>query len=185
MVFGRNNPQFNMRCGLLAVLFLLSCRVMLPMPVAGQGSTDCTCDSTVRTPRSTATRGCGVGFHAVLSVPEVHNIFAATSGMEITNLLGKRMRFRDKTTGLRVEQEASQDYKRFYLGARGVDMATVLCDPLLARVSPSCITESIPTVLFRMISTRTMRPDRNCAAIQRRQSATSSHSEVRSTCRTL
>jgi hypothetical protein len=58
----------------------------------------------------------GAGVHASLSVPQLGNIVAGGFGLEFVNLLSETHEFQDTQTGLRVEQQTSQDYLRFYLG---------------------------------------------------------------------
>lgn len=62
--------------------------------------------------------GWGGGLHVVLPVPQVHNYFAGTAGLEIVNLLSQTIEFQDRVTLLRVEQQTSQNYFRFYIGGR-------------------------------------------------------------------
>ncbi len=62
--------------------------------------------------------GFGGGIHAVLPVPAIQNLIAGVVGLEVVNLLSKTISFQDRVTGLRVDQETSQNYYRFYLGAQ-------------------------------------------------------------------
>jgi hypothetical protein len=62
--------------------------------------------------------GWGGGVQAVLPIPRLSNALAGTFGFEIVNLLTQTTEFRDRATGLRVEQQTSQDYFRIYAGAR-------------------------------------------------------------------
>jgi len=62
--------------------------------------------------------GFGFGLRAVIPVPQLANILAGTIGFEVINLLNKTVRFRDRTIGLLVDQETSQDYYRLFIGAQ-------------------------------------------------------------------
>jgi hypothetical protein len=62
--------------------------------------------------------GLGFGFHIVVPVPQLANILAGTVGLEFINLLEKTIDYRDRTTGLRVEQNISQNYFRLFIGAQ-------------------------------------------------------------------
>jgi hypothetical protein len=62
--------------------------------------------------------GLGFGFHIVVPVPQLANILAGTVGLEFINLLEKTIDYRDRTTGLRVEQNISQNYFRLFLGGQ-------------------------------------------------------------------
>jgi len=62
--------------------------------------------------------GLGLGFHIVVPVPQLANILAGTVGLEFINLLEKTIDYRDRTTGLRVEQNISQNYFRLFIGAQ-------------------------------------------------------------------
>jgi opacity protein-like surface antigen len=68
--------------------------------------------------RSYSKAGFGLGLQAVAPLPQSANLLAGVAGIEIVNLLSESTEFRDQLTGLRVEQETSQHYGRFYLGAR-------------------------------------------------------------------
>jgi len=62
--------------------------------------------------------GWGFGFHIVVPVPQLANILAGTAGLEFINLLDKTVQFRDRTTGLLIDQNTNQNYFRLYLGAQ-------------------------------------------------------------------
>jgi hypothetical protein len=62
--------------------------------------------------------GLGFGFHVVVPVPQLANILAGTVGLEFINLLEKTIDYWDRTTGLRVEQNISQNYFRLFIGAQ-------------------------------------------------------------------
>jgi hypothetical protein len=62
--------------------------------------------------------GWGFGLHIVVPVPQLANILAGTAGLEFINLLDKTIDLRDRTTGLWVEQNTSQNYSRFFIGAQ-------------------------------------------------------------------
>jgi hypothetical protein len=62
--------------------------------------------------------GFGVGIEAVAPLPWKDDLLAGVAGLEIVNLMGESTSFQDEFTGFTGEQETSQDYGRFYLGAR-------------------------------------------------------------------
>jgi len=62
--------------------------------------------------------GWGGGVHVVAPLPQVANVFAVVAGFEIINLLSETKEFQDGFTGLRVEQQTSQNYLRFFLGGQ-------------------------------------------------------------------
>ena len=62
--------------------------------------------------------GLGFGFHIVVPVPQLANILAGTAGLEFINLLDKTINLRDRTTGLWVEQNTSQNYFRLFIGGQ-------------------------------------------------------------------
>jgi opacity protein-like surface antigen len=62
--------------------------------------------------------GYGGGIHVVVPAPQTLSLFAGVAGFEIINLLSETTTFRDQVTGLRVEQQTSQNYSRLFLGAQ-------------------------------------------------------------------
>ena len=62
--------------------------------------------------------GFGGGIQAVAPLPRPANLLAGVAGLEVINLLSETTEFRDRLTGLRIEQQTNQHYGRFYLGAR-------------------------------------------------------------------
>ena len=58
----------------------------------------------------------GAGLHASFPAPRLGNLVAGSVGLELVNLLSETHAFQDSQTGLRVEQQTSQDYFRLYLG---------------------------------------------------------------------
>ena len=58
----------------------------------------------------------GVGVHTAFSVPQVGDLVAGGFGIELVNMLSETREFRDTQTGLRMEQQTTQDYIRVYLG---------------------------------------------------------------------
>jgi hypothetical protein len=58
----------------------------------------------------------GAGIHASFPVPQLGNVLAGGVGIELVNMLSETHEFRDAETGLRVEQQTSQDYFRLYVG---------------------------------------------------------------------
>lgn len=62
--------------------------------------------------------GFGGGIQVVAPLPRPANLLAGIAGFEVVNLLSETTRFQDPLTRLTVEQQTSQHYSRFYLGAR-------------------------------------------------------------------
>jgi opacity protein-like surface antigen len=62
--------------------------------------------------------GWGGGLHVVVPVPQVQNLLAGVIGFEVVNLLSSTTEFRDRLTGLRIEQQTSQNYYRLFFGAQ-------------------------------------------------------------------
>ncbi len=60
----------------------------------------------------------GGGLDFIVVPPGTGDLFAGVLGFEGVVMLSQTTEFRDKVTGLRVEQQTSQDYLRFYLGGR-------------------------------------------------------------------
>jgi hypothetical protein len=58
----------------------------------------------------------GAGVHASASVPQLGNALGVVLGVEVINMLSEIHAFSDPQTGLRVEQQTSQDYIRVFLG---------------------------------------------------------------------
>jgi hypothetical protein len=63
-------------------------------------------------------RSWGGGIHVVAPVPQLANFLAGVVGFEGVNMLSETTEFRDRVTGLRVEQQTSQNYIRLYIGAQ-------------------------------------------------------------------
>lgn len=62
--------------------------------------------------------GWGGGLHVIVPVPQLRNGLAGVAGIDIVNLLSETIEFRDTFTGLRVEQQTSQDYIRLFIGSQ-------------------------------------------------------------------
>ena len=58
----------------------------------------------------------GLGGHIVVPAPQFANTLAGVIGFEWVNFLSSTTEFRDRQTQLRVEQQTSQNYYRFYVG---------------------------------------------------------------------
>lgn len=58
----------------------------------------------------------GGGLHASFAVPQLGNLVAGAVGIELVNMLSETHEYRDGQTGLRVEQQTSQNYFRLFLG---------------------------------------------------------------------
>ncbi|HEX9655932.1 MAG TPA: hypothetical protein VGB89_03320 [Bacteroidota bacterium] len=68
--------------------------------------------------RSYSDPGYGLGFHVVAPVSFFADIVAGVGGLEYVNLLSATTQFRDRVTGLRVEQQTEQGYFRLFLGGQ-------------------------------------------------------------------
>jgi len=62
--------------------------------------------------------GWGAGVQGVVPIPGTADLLAGVAGVEIVNLLSSTKVFQDDLTGLRVEQQTSQNYGRFFLGTQ-------------------------------------------------------------------
>ena len=60
----------------------------------------------------------GGGIEAIVPLRQTHDLFAFAGGAELVRMLGQTTEYRDARTGLRVEQQTSQDYSRLFLGGR-------------------------------------------------------------------
>lgn len=68
--------------------------------------------------RQYSSPGWGLGVQGVAPLPETATLLALVGGLEVVNLLSSTTHFQDPRTGLRVDQETSQNYGRLFLGAR-------------------------------------------------------------------
>ena len=75
-------------------------------------------DPTDRDGREFSRPGWGGGLEAVLPLPETQQLLAITLGLEGVNLFSRKAVFQDALTGLRVEQQTSQNYGRFFAGGQ-------------------------------------------------------------------
>jgi hypothetical protein len=62
--------------------------------------------------------GYGGGIHIVAPFPQLFNLFAGTAAFEVINLLEETVVFQDQLTGLRTEQQTSQNYFRLCFGGQ-------------------------------------------------------------------
>lgn len=60
----------------------------------------------------------GGGITLIAAPPGAPGFFAGLLGLEVVNMLSQKTEFRDGITGLRVEQQTSQNFFRVYLGGR-------------------------------------------------------------------
>lgn len=58
----------------------------------------------------------GAGLQSSFPIPWLGNVVAGSVGLELVNMLSETHVFQDPQTGLRVEQQTSQDYFRLFLG---------------------------------------------------------------------
>ena len=68
--------------------------------------------------RSHSDPGFGLGLHVVAPVAFFSDIVAGVGGLEYINLLSATTEFRDRLTGLRVEQQTEQGYFRLFIGGQ-------------------------------------------------------------------
>lgn len=62
--------------------------------------------------------GWGAGVEGVAPLPGTATLLAGVAGVEVVNLLATSTVFQDELTGLRVEQQTTQNYGRFFLGTQ-------------------------------------------------------------------
>ena len=62
--------------------------------------------------------GWGLGVQGVAPLPGTATLLAGVAGLEVVNLLSSTRDFQDPLTGLRVEQQTSQNYGRFFVGTQ-------------------------------------------------------------------
>ena len=62
--------------------------------------------------------GFGGGIEAVVPLPGTYRLVAGTVGFEVVNLLSHSDKFRDPTTGLKIEQHTTQNYSRLFTGCQ-------------------------------------------------------------------
>lgn len=62
--------------------------------------------------------GWGAGVQGVAPLPGTATLLAGVAGVEIVNLLATSTVFQDELTGLRVEQQTTQNYGRLFLGTQ-------------------------------------------------------------------
>src|SRR2546423_7813962 len=59
----------------------------------------------------------GGGVHASFPVPRLANLLSGSLGVEVVNMLSETHQLQDAQTGLRVEQQTSQNFFRLFLGS--------------------------------------------------------------------
>lgn len=75
-------------------------------------------DPSDRDARNFSRPGWGAGLQAVAPLPNTQGLLAVVGGLEGVNLLSKTVKFQDPVTSLRVEQQTSQNYGRFFVGGQ-------------------------------------------------------------------
>ena len=98
-------------------------------------------DPTDADARNYSRPGWGGMVEVVAPLPVPARVVAGVFGVDIVNLMSKTVKFREASTGLRIEQQTSQNYMRVYLGGQlgshsrgllrpyaGADVAVVLYD---------------------------------------------------------
>lgn len=103
----------------LPLALLLAAAVAHPAPAGAQVNVSfhgIHMDPSGRDAKDFSRASYGGGIHATFPVPQLGNILAGGVGIELVNMLSETHEFRDGPTGLRVEQQTSQNYFRLYLG---------------------------------------------------------------------
>jgi opacity protein-like surface antigen len=62
--------------------------------------------------------GYGGGLEMVVPLPGTYRLVAGIVGFEVVNLLSQTAKFRDPTTGLKIEQHTTQNYVRLFTGGQ-------------------------------------------------------------------
>ena len=89
----------------------------------------------------------GGGVHASFPVPRLGNFLSGSVGMELINMLSETHEFQDSQTGLRVEQQTSQNYFRLYLGPELGPQGNGFFRPAsLTRARPVSTAASAPSI---------------------------------------
>lgn len=102
---------------LLTVSVLLALVAAVPAPAATKVAVyGIHMDPSSQDARDFSDASYGGGIHAVFAAPFLAQLFGASVGIEGVNFKSETHEFRDPDTGLRVEQQTSQDMFRFYLG---------------------------------------------------------------------
>ncbi len=105
-----------------APLLLLACFAALAVAVPAQAAKIegffLKMDPLSEVSRQFGRPGYGGGLEVVGELPGTAKLIAGVGGLEIVNLLSTTTDFRDATTGLRVEQQTTQNYGRLYLGGQ-------------------------------------------------------------------
>lgn len=96
-------------------------------------------DPTDKAAKDYSKPGWGLGLQLSYPLPGAGQMLAVTGGLDAVNLLSATKKFQDPLTGLRIEQQTSQNYGRFFVGAElgphgngflrpyaGTDVAVVL-----------------------------------------------------------
>lgn len=110
------SPRF-----VLVVLALLAAAATAPAARAGDGKITLygiRLDPSDRDARNYSRPGWGAGLQAVAPLPNTQGLLAIVGGLEGVNLLSKTVKYIDPVTSLRVEQQTSQNYGRFFVGGQ-------------------------------------------------------------------
>ncbi len=75
-------------------------------------------DPNVQDSKQYSRHGWGGGVELVAPLPTAQKLFAGVVGVEGVNLLAQTVKFQDALTGLRVEQQTSQNYGRLFAGVQ-------------------------------------------------------------------
>src|SRR5262245_3311213 len=96
---------------LFAILFVTPVRAQMNMSFYGIHM-----DPSGQDARDFSRASYGAGLQSSFPVPGLGNLVAGSVGLELVNMLSETHAFQDPQTGLRVEQQTSQDYFRLFLG---------------------------------------------------------------------
>jgi hypothetical protein len=97
-------------------------------------------DPTDQDARQYSRPGWGGMVEVVAPLPLQGHVLAGVFGLDLVNLMSKTIKFRDPTTGLRVEQQTSQNYARVYLGGQFGSHSRGFLRPYAGVVVPDDVT---------------------------------------------
>ncbi len=106
-----------MRC--LPILFILAALTAVNAPVSAASRVTLhgiRQDPADQVAKDFSKPGWGLGAQISLPLPGAGQMVAVTGGFDAVNLLSATKKFQDQLTGLRIEQQTSQNYGRFFVG---------------------------------------------------------------------
>jgi hypothetical protein len=105
----------------VALFLVLAATVLLAAPALAGGRlvfAGLRMDPTDEDARRYSRPGWGAGVEAVAPLPISGNMVAGVFGFDFVNLMTRTVKFREPSTGLRIEQQTHQDYMRLYTGGQ-------------------------------------------------------------------